>query len=153
MNEGSSKFHWRRYVLLARSFLSTVNQEKNCEAEYRCGISRAYYGAFNETKNYLKSIGETIREKDAGSHTDVIEKCNRYANSGNRLWTGLGDKLKSLKEMRVKADYEEKYFKQYNISENALRNELVQALKLADDIINQIAEIKDKEAQGITFLK
>lgn len=151
MKEGVRSFDWRKYIDLAELLLNLTKENEYNEAEYRCGISRAYYGAYNETKEYLKSIGETIREDGSGTHTDVILKCERYESNSNKLWRGLSEKLKSLKAMRIKADYNEIYFPKHVAGNNALRYELKNAIRIAREIIDQIDTISEKEKQGIFF--
>lgn len=153
MNEGTRPFNWRKYVELAEVLLDTADENEYCEAAYRCGISRAYYGAFNETKECLKYLGETIQESGAGTHSDVIIKCERYESGGNKLWKGLSAKLRDLKDMRIKADYKRIYFPKHIAGNNALRQELKNAIRTAKEIVEQISTIRENISQGIFFKK
>ena len=89
MTTGHIKFNWIRYIDFAENLLETIPKDEDDEVKERCGISRAYYGAFHRAKSYLNKIGITIDVNDRGSHNRVIEEFKNIGKS-NKLWRGVG---------------------------------------------------------------
>lgn len=109
MNEGHIKFNWNRYIDLAESLFKSISKDTDNEVKERCGISRAYYGAFHRARSYLEKIGIIIDVNNKGSHNMVIEEFKNIGKS-NKLWSRIGLDLERLKIQRKKADYDDKYF-------------------------------------------
>ena len=143
MTAGHLKFNWNRYIDFAEDLLKTIPKDEEDEVKERCGISRAYYGAFHRAQNYLNKIGITVDVKDKGSHNRVIDEFNTIGKS-NRLWAGIGLELNRLKIQRQKADYHDRYFEAIE-KFSKLRNELEKSVSRARYIVKKIDEIEERE--------
>ena len=143
MTAGHIKFDWNRYISFAEELLEFIPEDKDDEAKERCGISRAYYGAFHRAKSYLNRIGITIDINGSDSHKKVIEE---YKNVGihNRLWYQVGIELDRLKKQSKKADYHDKYFDN-NEKFFKLKNQLKSAILKACWVIEKINEIEEQD--------
>ena len=143
MNAGHSKFNWNRYIDFAESLLKSIPDNEDDEVKDRCGISRAYYGAFHRARNYLEKIGITIDSNDRGSHNMVIDEFKNIGKS-NKLWRGIGLELERLKFQRKKADYDSKYFTDSEKSFK-LKKQLETAILKARSIVERIDNIEKNE--------
>jgi len=68
------------------------------ESGIRTAINRSYYSSMLKAKLRLEELGETISENDE-IHQKVIEKVKQKN-------TKLGDRLNSLHELRLLADFD-----------------------------------------------
>lgn len=144
MTAGYIKFNWIRYIDFAENLLETIPKDEDDEVKERCGISRAYYGAFHRAKSYLNKIGITIDVNDRGSHNRVIEEFKNIGKS-NKFWRGVGLDLDRLKIQRKTADYDNRYFT--DIEKNRkLRNELELAVEKARCVVSRIDEIEEEDS-------
>jgi uncharacterized protein (UPF0332 family) len=87
-------FDWKEFIKLA----ATLNAYSPSNAQMRTATSRAYYGAFILTRNYLGYSAD--RKPDV--HRRVIEKLK---SSDLKAEVSLGNILFDLREARSKADY------------------------------------------------
>ena len=144
MTTGHLKFNWNRYIDFADKLFQSMSDDEDDETKDRCGISRAYYGAFHRAQSYLHKIGIDIDVYDRGSHNRVISEFKNIGRS-NRLWAGIGLDLERLKNQRKKADYDDKYFtdSQKNFK---LRKELGMAVEKARYVVRMIDEIDRQES-------
>lgn len=143
MTAGHIRFNWNRYVDFAESLLNSMSGDEDDELKDRCGISRAYYGAFHRAQAYLIKIGITIDVNDKGSHSFVIKQFKEIGGA-NRLWSTVGLELERLKNQRKKADYDDKYFS--NAEKNSsLKNQLKTAVLRACSIVKKIDAIEEEE--------
>ena len=140
---GHLKFNWDRYVDFAEVLLNSMAGDEDDELKDRCGISRAYYGAFHRAQAYLHKIGITIDINNVGSHKRVIEEFKKIGAS-NKLWSGIGLELDRLKKQRKRADYDDRYFAD-NEKNLSLKKQLEQSVIRARFIIERINEIEKKE--------
>jgi len=89
-------FDWSNYLALAKDL-----SESSDEAVLRSAISRAYYAAFNQAKDYCLSHDIYIAR-----HTDSHQVVwNAFLERG-RLSKGIQHNGDLLKKKRVQADYE-----------------------------------------------
>lgn len=102
-------FDWAEYLKLAKALTGDIQETPNEEARSRSAISRAYYAAFCQARNYLRD-GEhdsTIpRMNDSGVHTYVI---NKFRASRDRTRRTIGNNLYQLRIERNNADYADVY--------------------------------------------
>lgn len=147
--EGRIGFNWEKYISLSEEIFEKYGEEDDDEALDRCGISRAYYGAFHLTVGYMKSCHIFRRVIGEGSHEAVIKDCISYKNNANRkigqLWFNIGNGLKRMKAMRVKADYCDKYWDQSVSPSLRLKSELKRANVEARMIEENLRKLKEIE--------
>jgi uncharacterized protein (UPF0332 family) len=70
-------------------------------AEHRSSISRAYYGAYHNACEFLKSIGVTL--KGGGNCHEIVPQI--FENSGDPDVATVGGRLRAFKQTRNTADY------------------------------------------------
>lgn len=142
-NAGHINFNWTRYIDLAEELLNSMPDDEDDESKDRCGISRTYYAVFHRAEKFLKSIHQTIDVYQKGSHENIIKIFDDFGKN-NRSYAFVAEELKRLKLMRIKADYNDKYFE--NMSTNlSLKKELEKAIFRAKNIIKKIDEIEEME--------
>lgn len=122
-------FNWSEYLNLARELAGKSTNVSSEEAKLRSAISRAYYAAFIQTRNFLRDRDQiTIpREK---THKYVIEQ---FQNSADEKRRKVGEKLQRLRDFRNQADYNDTFPK--------LLGKTEQALGLARRIISGISNL------------
>ena len=122
-------FNWSEYLNLARELAGKSTDVSSEEAKLRSAISRAYYAAFIQARNFLRDRDQiTIpREK---THKYVIEQ---FQNSADEKRRKLGEKLQRLRDFRNQADYNDIFPK--------LLGKTEQALGLARRIISGISTL------------
>lgn len=101
-------FDWRQYLNVARELMEIATRPSNQEARLRAGISRAYYAAFNQARNYLASVYYIRWNPDDrnGSHQFVIDQFRQHPDP---IFKEIGAHLHRMRVQRVKADYREKF--------------------------------------------
>lgn len=139
-----NKFDWLKYIDFAGDLLE---QDDNDEAKRRCGISRAYYGAYNKVVSYMKEKNIYSNNFGEGSHQTVIKDCKNFGSNNKteaeKAWKRIGDKLGRMKVMRVKADYRECYFQEGFTG--SMKNELAKAVQWAQAIASDVETIRKEE--------
>ncbi len=96
-------FDWRLYIKLADELINFHRTKSLAESYWRSAISRAYYGVFCLSRNFLISKGIRIPRKNV--HRFVIEK---YKNSLDQVEKKIGVQLDRLRKDRVDADYDDR---------------------------------------------
>lgn len=144
-------FDWDGYLSLARQFLQELeldNTDSNeNESKVRCGISRAYYAAFNGSKKFLHSIGIDPQIFGDRSHERIINEFKMlYENSDDKNrdkpYIKIYNDLSSLKVERIKADYNDYLFTESFLSQNAKKNKLETAIKHSEKIVENLSLIQ-----------
>lgn len=143
MTAGHLRFNWNRYIDFADELLQSIPEKEDDEVKGRCGISRAYYGAFHRAKIYLNKIGITIDINGADSHNKVIEAYKKIGRH-NKLWAGIGLDLERLKIQRKKADYSDRYFADIE-KHLKFKNQFQIAVLRAYEIVKKIDDIEKQE--------
>lgn len=115
-------FDWREYVKLAHK-LSGESETCQPEAEYRSGVSRAYYGAFCYARNRAMASLNYSPARTAEDHRDLKEflKTHGHAEAASSLDT--------LRQWRNSCDYDD------NVAPKAPDILLYMALLHADAVI------------------
>ena len=142
-NAGHLKFNWKRYLSLAEYLLESMEENEDDESKDRCGISRAYYAAFHRAGKFLRAINQTVDIYQSGSHENIIKVFEDFGRK-NKPYAFIAKELKRLKLMRIKADYNDKYFENAR-NTASLKQELKKAILMAKDIIDTIDEIEQQE--------
>ena len=139
-----SKFDWLKYIDFADELLA---QNDDDEAKRRCGISRAYYGAFNKVVSYMREQNIYSDRFGEGSHQAVINDCNNFGSNNKteaeKAWKRIGENLGRMKVMRFKADYRDCYFPKDFAG--SMRNELTKAVQWARAIASDVETIRKEE--------
>ncbi len=89
---GKHKFDWEHYIKLSEDLVLGAD-----ESQWRCSISRAYYGVFCVARNKTNLQHEKHKQ---GVHSKVITRLKK-----SNLNMGLT--LEELKKFREQADYKE----------------------------------------------
>ncbi|MCK4418509.1 HEPN domain-containing protein [Candidatus Aerophobetes bacterium] len=96
-------FDWRLYIKLADELINLQRDKSLAESYWRSAISRAYYGVFCLSRNFLLSKRITIPRKNV--HWFVID---RYKRSFDQNKKKIGIELDRLKKDRIDADYKDR---------------------------------------------
>ena len=141
-----SKFNWKQYIDFADKLLEESSVVS--ELQMRCGISRAYYGAYNIVVGLLGE-GRLLRGAGGeGSHQTLINQCKNYSDDRDRhnikIWRNIGEHLERLKAMRVRADYYSDYFEASNTLYLNFKNELKKSVSYANRILEYVYKLETK---------
>lgn len=97
-------FRWSSYLELARELANVQAPDPASEAKMRSAISRAYYAAFCEARNYVRDVAGLAVPRDASAHAYVRKA---FSRSTDPLRRSVGNSLIRLRESRRRADYED----------------------------------------------
>jgi uncharacterized protein (UPF0332 family) len=121
-------FNWRNYLNLARELSGKrVRPYNSQEAKARTAISRAYYAAFIEARNFLRDREGITAPANSHPHAFVI---NYFKRGGDLIRQNIGDDLDYLRSFRKLADYEDVLYRQ--------PQRVQQSLDLADKVIQNL---------------
>ena len=147
----TNKFKWEYYLKTAESLLTEVQSSSNNtrkltaedkqfeEAKCRCGISRAYYSAFNVAKKYIEkdfSFNDSIF--NGSIHKEVIKA---YKNSPDKNLKKIGNDLEVLKGHRVRADYYDNFWPKDAIVSGVLTTNFQSDIRLSRNVIKNIEQL------------
>ncbi len=121
-------FNWSEYLTLAQELAGRVAGSSQ-EARFRSAISRAYYGAFCSTKNYLKNHDYDI-PKSGEAHKVVRDI---LANMKGQIFKQIESNLARLWKDRKNADYEDQF-------PGVLDKTTKKDLYFAQEVINDLAK-------------
>lgn len=134
----TDEFDWNEFTKIGIEFVSGKNQAKQ-----RTGISRFYYGAFCQSRNFLNKKGTYLGEKskkimtsksvDVHSETSRIFKRHKKYKNGNKGKI-ISKNLNKLRKMRNQADYD-------NVIHKSLSKMLNDSKILSDEILNLLTEL------------
>lgn len=99
-------FDWSEYLNLARRLAGTPENPAN-EAELRSAISRAYYAAFIQARNFLRDR-DNLKIPRKNTHEYVI---NLFRDNSDKVRKKIGERLRRLRDFRNEADYEDRAIK------------------------------------------
>lgn len=116
-------------MIQAQDFLDFAHSlPRNNETDDRVCIGRAYYAAMHKALEYAVKSGYQYDHKEAGgTHSNLIFYFERQ---GGEALLVVADLLKKLKRQRIQADY--------RLDWDIYSNKAVQALKLAENIFNEL---------------
>jgi uncharacterized protein (UPF0332 family) len=125
-------FDWPRYLTLAQELVALSEEHANKEAFLRSAISRAYYAAFCQCRNYLRDIDkDKALDKSPNAHQFVIE---RFRGSNNTRKKKIGSYLFHLRKIRNVADYQDSF--------RDLEMTTLQSLKYAEKVIGGLHKLR-----------
>ncbi len=90
--------NWRDFLQLATRLAAA-----NTEADWRTGVSRAYYAAFHVARRLLADLRFTVPRADRAHQYLVF----RLSNCGESSVEQAGRDLDTLRRLRNRADYDE----------------------------------------------
>lgn len=139
-------FDWESYLEVAQTLLDEAEQEKadstkalQCEAQFRCCISRAYYAAFCLARNYLRDVdmnANILDCNDASIHRIVVQAF-RQERDGN--YQKIAAILTRLRIERNCADYDDAW-----VSLVALSPKAKTVLKDASQVVVLLRKLSDR---------
>jgi uncharacterized protein (UPF0332 family) len=104
-------FDWVEYLILAEELIGQHSRPAAQEARLRCAVSRAYYAAFCEVKNYLITKENFRPLPGRGAHKTTRDYLYRLANTAPsaraKTLNEVAASLQDLCNNRVSADYNE----------------------------------------------
>ncbi len=146
-------FDWKFYFLFAELLIDNpvvgkddANREQELQANYRAALSRAYYGIFQLTHNYLRDKeldpvllmpirqqqGVMYEAAELKENEKKLSKIHSYVQAQlrtdafdkrkNQLRRGLRTELATLQERRIEADYREGIVFQVNTVKHTLKS-------------------------------
>jgi uncharacterized protein (UPF0332 family) len=103
MSLRSSSFDWTQYLYVAQELAGVAGQKPTQEAKLRSAVSRAYYAAFIQARNYLRDVeGQQVPVQNA--HRYVIRQ---FIASPDPRHRRIGWDLSRVRDMRTHADYDD----------------------------------------------
>ncbi len=115
---GQHKFDWEHYIKLSEGLVLGAD-----ESQWRCSISRAYYGVFCVARNKAG-----FKTDERGVHTKVIR---HFKKSKNADKANIGNLLGELRRFREKSDYREHAI----ITQTVAKDKVDKARILFNDIL------------------
>lgn len=142
-------FDWQEFLRFAQKIYAEVEHlrelDDSDESLCRIGISRAYYAAFHVARNYLLELEPNFSSGlGEGSHQAIIKAFTRFDDKYRRQ---IGNKLAFLKDMRVRADYNERRYRRRGEMGNAVL-ELKMATNYAEKILAIIKRCRQDSKEG-----
>ena len=125
-------FDWTKYLTLAQEQVELSEKHENKEALLRCAISRAYYSAFCNARNYLRDV-EKVKGlgKSSKVHQLVID---RFEDSTDTTKKDIGAFLRRLREFRNRADYRDRF--------RDLETPVLRSLQFAEAVIDYLNKLR-----------
>ncbi len=111
-------FDWTDYLFLAQELTKGSTSSPKHEAMLRSAISRAYYAAFCNSRNFLKNHRKEIIPSTAVAHKIVKDI---FGGSTDKIELEIEADLDRLRIDRNKADYDDDVPGLVSISEYALK--------------------------------
>ena len=126
-------FDWRHYLELAEYMNSNVSRFPEAEACYRSAASRAYYSVFCLARNYVKDIDSvTFHANDHKALQDHLTQ-----NPRNKARSKIGNQLRQLHQIRIKADYNDNL---HELPANTANQAVTRARKIEQGLMQLSAE-------------
>ena len=101
------------------------------EVRRRTVASRAYYAAFHASRRFAATLGYEQR-RDRGVHGQLIRF---LANRQERWIRGCARRLRRLRDLRTKADYQLEIRFPFGIAQDAVED----AIEIMEDIVTETA--------------
>ena len=148
MSAGYSKFNWANYIDFAKTLYQEILAGEENECKIRCGISRAYYGAFHRAEAYLRRAQIDFKIYGKGSHENLIIEFEKLGKNGDKKFTKISKYLDRLKQLRVKADYYDIFFNSIAPRRDGnMRLIFNQFLIDVDEVIRTIEDVEKQEIE------
>lgn len=99
-------FTWDEYLKLAKEMAGQSTPTAGPEARLRSSVSRAYYAAFCQARNYLVQKKQFVVPQ-SDPHKAVINEFKKIGSNTNPLPLSIAANLHRLKLNRRMADYDD----------------------------------------------
>ena len=96
-------FDWAEYLALAQELAGQAGGAAGPEARLRSSVSRAYYAAFCNARNFLRDVKHVSIPRE-NVHSFVISLFQRGADNNEKK---VGADLDRLRRARNQADYDD----------------------------------------------
>lgn len=106
------------------------------EVHWRAAISRAYYAAFHQARDFLQSLGFDVPRSDT-AHAFLWR---RLENSGHKTLQQAGTALVQLRRQRNRADYD--------VAESVIQRDANAAITNASETIRAIGSLSQDDLQA-----
>ena len=123
-------FDWSQYLNVARELAGYTTTPANQEAKLRAAISRAYYAAFINARNYLRDREGHSIPRTSAAHGYVSDQFDLSSDPVRQL---IADDLVKLRLYRNQADYVDIF--------PGLSSITLVALKLSEDVISTLTNL------------
>ena len=123
-------FDWSQYLNVARELAGYTTTPANQEAKLRAAISRAYYAAFINARNYLRDREGHSIPRTSAAHGYVSDQFDLSSDPVRQL---IADDLVKLRLYRNQADYVDIF--------PGLSSITLVALKLSEDVISTLSNL------------
>jgi len=110
-------FDWSEYLGLAQQLAGKAKISATRESRLRSAISRAYYAAFIQARNYLRDRDGVVIPTQ-NTHEYVI---NQFLNSSDEERKKIGRQLRRLRSNRNQADYDDTFADLEAIAKTSLK--------------------------------
>ncbi len=110
-------FNWADYLSLAEALFKTPNTPGPDEASFRSAISRAYYAAFCNARNFARDREGLNLPQTAKDYQLVIA---HFQGSQDPTRRKIARNLRRLRDHRNKADYEDSLTRPNALTQSAL---------------------------------
>jgi hypothetical protein len=124
-------FRWRDYIELAQELNGKRTKPYHRDAKLRSAISRAYYGAFVEARNFIEDVDGVNVPKGGAAHGFVADYFEYGTANPTRVRIGIN--LGNLRTLRNLADYENVIYTLPKRVQDSIRLSL-QIIKLLDQL-------------------
>lgn len=122
-------FNWSEYLALAQQLAGKAQISATQESRLRSAISRAYYAAFIQARNYLRdTMGLSIPRQNTHQYVS-----DQFQNSSDPIHQQIGGSLARLRYRRTKADYDDVVANLPNLTQRSL--------KLAAQVISNLQRL------------
>jgi len=99
------RFDWTEFLVLARDLWKSPSRSYSLEAACRTSVSRAYYAAFCQVRNYAERNFGFMRTKTGRDHK-LLRKF-LLDQKHDHSWQEIAELLEDLQMWRGKCDYDD----------------------------------------------
>jgi len=124
-------FDWTDFFKLGKNLHQDSTKSKIRDAVLRTVISRCYYSAFCNAREFLIKKENINFEKDKNVHWEVI---NKFRNHKNKIRKEIGYNLDRLIHSRQSADYD-------NIFYEKLEKETKFLIYRTEEVLNNLSKL------------
>lgn len=124
-------FNWTDFFKLGKDLQQDSTKSKIKNAVLRTVISRCYYSAFCNAREFLIEKENINFKKDKNVHWEVI---NNFKNHNDKIRRNIGFNLDRLVKSRQSADYD-------NIFYEKLEKETTYCIYTTEEVLNNLSNL------------
>jgi hypothetical protein len=132
-------FDWKQYITLAEKLYAESMVSINFECRLRNCVSRAYYGAFGETRKFCEGKGIFSSAGTADDHKNLVKACKSQKEN---KFKQVGSELDWLRLRRNCCDYHDDLNNHYLIK-GQIVNIADTAIEKANTVCKLIVELQN----------